>query len=168
MKKSLLLILTGLIIISATAYTQSKMRIGVFDSRIIAVNYYQSGEFTKEIESMMKDFQEAKKTGDSTKVKKLEEMGQLKQRIAHDKGFGRGSVAEILEKYSGKIKELAQKEKLNTIISKWELIYSESNCEVIDITLKLLEALNAPEKIKTMYNEFKDVKPTENAFFIED
>jgi hypothetical protein len=115
---------------------------------------------------LMMSFKNAKETNDTNKLKQLEQKGQLLQRIAHDKGFGRGSVAEILEKKKIQLDILAKSENLIAIVSKWELNYSDPNIEVVDITLKMLDLLNAPEKIKKMYEEFKAIPPVENAMFM--
>ncbi|MFA6569993.1 MAG: hypothetical protein WCT77_02015, partial [Bacteroidota bacterium] len=65
-------------------------------------------------------------------------------------------------------KELGKKEKLSLILSKWEVNYSSSDVELVDITLKLLDVLKAPDDVKKMMSEIDKHKPVENAFFIED
>jgi hypothetical protein len=50
----------------------------------------------------------------------------------------------------------------------WELNYSSPDFELIDVTIKLLELLKAPEKFIKMHDEFMKQRPVEDAFFIED
>jgi hypothetical protein len=168
MKKTLVFCLTAIIFLSAELIAKDKIRVGVFDSRAVAIWYFRSDENKKVMQDLFAERTEAVKKGDSALVKKINEKGPLLQRIAHDKGFGRGSVAEILEKHSDVIKELGKKEKLSLILSKWEVNYSAGDVELVDITLKLLDILKAPEDVKKMMSEIDKHKPVENAFFIED
>jgi len=168
MYKAVILFLSFTILFTAEASAKDKLRIGTFDSRMVAIYYFRSPDFQKEMGKLMTDFKAAKEKKDTAMIKKLEEKGQLQQRIAHDKGFGRGSVSEIMEKQSESLKELAKKENLAVIVSKWELNYSSPDVEIVDITLKIMDIFKAPVDVKKMYDEMKGVKPIEDAFFIED
>ena len=168
MKKSFILLFAFLILFSLPAYSSGKIRIGVYDSRMIAIANFQSEEFQKEMKDLRNEFNKAKEKKDTAMTKKLEEKGQLIQKILHDKGFGRGSVVEIIEKYPDVLKELATKEKLTAIVSKWELNYSSKDVQLVDITVKLMSALKYPEKVIKMYDEAKKNPPIKNAFFLDD
>ena len=166
MKIKLLLAAIIMLIVSS-GISEAKSKIGVFDSRLIAINNFRSESFQKEMQAMFADYKKAKENKDTAEIKKLDEKGPLMQRILHDKGFGRGSVAEIMERNSTELKALAKKEKLSAIVSKWELIASGEDVEVVDITLLILkEIYKAPEDVLKMYDEMKDMKPVENAFFL--
>jgi hypothetical protein len=154
--------------ISSISQAVEKKRVGVYDSRCIAIWYYNSNEFNTKIKDLMDSLHKLKESKDTVHAKKLEEKGQLMQRIAHDKGFGRGSVAEILENKKDEIKSIASQENLLLIVSKWEVNYSDPEVEIVDVTLKLLDMLKAPESMKKQYEQMKSVKPIEDAFFIED
>ena len=164
-----LILATIIVIIVSTGILEAKQKIGVFDSRIIAINYYNTESFQKEMQTMFAEYNTAKEKKDSAEIKKFEERGPLLQRVLHDKGFGRGSVAEIMEKKSDELKAFAKKQNLSAIVSKWELVCSSDDVEVVDITILLLtEIFKAPENLIKMYNENKDKKPIEDAFFIND
>ena len=167
MKIKILLAAIILIIVSS-GLSEAKQKIGVFDSRFIAIYNFRSESFQKEMKDMFAGYKMAKDNKDTAEMKKFEEKGPLLQRILHDKGFGRGSVAEILEKKSDELKALAKKEKLSAIVSKWELLYSGDDVEIVDITLLILkEIYKVPNDIKKMYDEGKDMKPIENAFILD-
>jgi hypothetical protein len=168
MNKFFICLFATLLLIGATSNAKSKNRIGTYDSRIIAIWNFSSPEFQKEMTEMRTAFIKAKESNDTATVKILEQKGPLTQRILHDKGFGRGSVAEIIEKKQEELKLLAKSENLIAIVSKWELNYSNPDIEVVDVTVKLLEALNATDKIIKMYDEMKTQEPLKNAFFLED
>jgi len=168
MKKAVILFIITLVIFSADVFAKGKIKIGVYDSRAVALNYFRSEAFQKEMMELRAEHKKAKEKGDTVNVKKMEEKGQLTQRIAHDKGFGTGSVAEILGKFSKELIELGKKEKLIAIVSKWELNFSSADVELVDVTLKVLDVIKAADYVKKMYMEMKGQKPVENAFFLED
>ena len=168
MNKLFICLFAILLLIGATSNASSKNRIGTYDSRIIAIWYFNSPEFQKEMTDMRESFKKAKETNDTVTIKMLEQKGPLTQRILHDKGFGRGSVAEIIEKKKDELMSLAKSENLIAIVSKWELNYSTSDVEVVDVTIKLLETLKATDKVIKMYDEMKAQEPLKDAFFLED
>jgi len=168
MKNTLFLLFASIILITTDLSAKDKIRIGIYDSRIVAIFNFQSEEFQKEMRELRTEYLTAKEKKDSVLAKKLEEKGQLTQRILHDKGFGRGSVAEILEKKSEELKVLAKKENLSVIVSKWELNYS-IDAELVDITLQMGELFSKDtEKIKKMMKDLTSNPPVKDAFFIED
>ena len=166
MNKLMLFVLIAVLCLSAINVTVAKDKIGVYDSRMIAVWYFNTPEYQKSIKDMRDSAAAAKKNNDTEKIKYYDEIGILTQRVLHDKGFGRGSVAEILEKKKAELAELAKNEKLIAIVSKWEVNYSSTDVELVDVTLKLLELLKAPENIKNFYDSMKVQPPVENAFFM--
>ena len=168
MKKALFIMFIATLLLSSELIAKGKQRIGVYDSRAIAICWFQSQEGQKDLMSLREEFNSAKAKGDSVQAKKLEEKGQLTQRILHDKGFGRGSVAEIIEKKLNELKELAKKEKLMAICSKWELNFSSPDVETVDITMNILDMFKATDKVKKMVEEMKGIEPIKDAFFLED
>ena len=171
MKKCVVILVISLLMFSMSLTSKENIRVGVYDSRAVAILYYQGSEFRTEIKSMHKQLKEAKEKKDSATIKMLEEKGSLMQKIAHDKGFGRGSVIEIIEKYENfkeMAKLLAEKENLSLILSKWELNYSADNVLTVDITEQLLKALGASQKLLKMIDQMKDKPPIKDAFFLKD
>jgi hypothetical protein len=158
----------AIIILIATITANAKEKIGVFDSRAVAIWNFNTDEFRKEMKDVSTKYEEAKKKKDTAEMKRFETRMPLMQRVLHDKGFGRGSVAEILEKNQAKLKTLAKSEKLIAIVSKWELLFTEDNYEVVDITVPLLKALGANDNTIKMYDEMKKQEPIKDAFYIED
>ncbi|MCL5992494.1 MAG: hypothetical protein M1419_10415 [Bacteroidetes bacterium] len=168
MKKVLFIMLIASLMLTSELIAKGKQRIGVYDSRVIAICWFQSNEGQKDMMSLREEYNTAQAKGDTVTAKKLSEKGQLTQRILHDKGFGRGSVAEIIEKKLNELKELAKKEKLMAICSKWELNFSSPDVELVDITMNVLDMFKASDKVKKMVEEMKGIEPIKDAFFLED
>lgn len=147
---------------------QEKRRLGVYDSRAIAIAHYQSGFGMQTIGSLQKDFRAAKEKGDSEEIRKLAAKGELLQKIAHDRGFGKGSVVSILDNVKDSVIALGKKEHLIGIVSKWELVYSGSDIDTIDFTMQLVEFFKPNDKMRSTVREIMKTSPIEDAFFIED
>jgi hypothetical protein len=152
----------------SNAQQSQKLRIGIFDSRAIAIVYGRSDVFRNQIKSMRAELQAAKENRDSVKIKILNQKGRLQQRIMHDRGFGTGSVTSILEIVKDSIPQIARNFILSAIVSKWELLAPGNEIETVDITIPLAKLFNPDEKTLDMIKEINKSKPIENAFFIED
>lgn len=167
MKKILILLAVVLLSSCFVQSAKSQTRIGVYDSRMIAVWYYNSSDYRNSLKSLYEEMKTAKEAKNESKIKELEALGELYQRIAHDKTFGKGSTAEILESKSEIFKQLAEQNKLSTILSKWELNYNDPSFELVDITLSLMDKLGADEKIKNYYKDMKANPPIKDAMLLD-
>ena len=166
MKKFLILTVTVLMVSSLFLNAKGKIRVGVYDSRAVAICYFRSEVFSKEMKEIMTEHKKAKENKDISKEKEFEEKGQLMQRIAHDKGFGRGSVAEILAEHENGIKKIAKENNLTLIVSKWELNYSGDDIEIVDITLLMMDLFKADENMKKMAKDLQKHDPVKDAFLM--
>lgn len=161
--------LLGIFLLQSFSFAQStKLKIGTFDSRAIAISYARSPFFNEKMSVFMKEHKAAKAANDSVKVKKLEEQIQLQQRILHDQGFGKGSVAGILASVKDSIPHICKQLGLSLVISKWEIQYLGEDVENVDITMKLVQFFSPDENTIKIIEQMKGTEPIEDAFFIED
>ncbi len=133
----------------ATAWAQSKenpLRVGVYDSRAIAVAYGNSAEFRKSMEDVKADYQKAKEAKDDKRVKEIETQMKAKQRRLHEQGFSTGSVALIMAKIKDSLPEVAKKAGVNVIVSKWEVNYQSPGMKVVDVTDDLVALFHVSPK----------------------
>ena len=133
----------------ATAWAQSKettLRIGVYDSRAIAVAYGNSTEFRKSLEGITADYKKAKEANDDKRVKEIETQMKAKQRRAHEQGFSTGSVAPIMAKIKDSLPAVAKKAGVDVIVSKWEVNYQSPGIKVVDVTDDLVAQFHVSAK----------------------
>jgi carboxypeptidase C (cathepsin A) len=150
---------------------QSKFRVGTYDSRVVAVAYFNSG-YSRNIMQTLKELnvkmQKAKQENDSAMIKQLNFEGPTRQAMLHEKGFGTGSVRFEMMEIKDKIDSLAKAEKIDLVVSKWELNYSNANCEVIDITEKIAALFKPNERVKNILHEILKSEPIKDAYLIQD
>jgi hypothetical protein len=133
----------------------TKVRVGTYDSRAIAVAYAAS-KFNPVAEKM-KEHERAKKAGDAAKVAELEKWGQSHQRMLHFQGFGRVPVKELLEHVKDGVAKVAADRGLSIITADCD--YAAADVEVVDVTDDLVELFNPSDRTREMARKVRDVEP---------
>ncbi|MGC3961486.1 MAG: hypothetical protein QM813_27240 [Verrucomicrobiota bacterium] len=141
------IVIGGLGCISASAQTQTnKWRVGVYDSRAVAVAWGNSTEFREFVKSMEADHKKAKEAGDGKRVKEIESQMQLRQRRAHEQAFSTGSVAPVMARVKDSLPDIAKQAGVQIIVSKWELNHHSSDVEIVDVTDKIVALWHVNER----------------------
>ena len=133
----------------ATAWAQSKentLRIGVYDSRAVAVAWGNSTEFQKSLDAVTADYKQAKEAKDDKRVKEIETQMKAKQRRAHEQGFSTGSVAPIMAGIKDSLPAVAKKAGVDVIVSKWEVNYQSPGIKLVDVTDDLVSLFHVSTK----------------------
>jgi hypothetical protein len=87
--------------------SKPRLRVGVYDNRAIAVAYAPSKYNL--VQDKMKQYEEAKKAGDSARAKELQDWGAKHERQLHRQGFGRVPVDDLLAHVKDRLPEIARK-----------------------------------------------------------
>ena len=140
----------------------SKVRVGTFDSRCLAMGYYGSEMFKSHMRRVNAEYEKAKAAGDQKRVEEMEarsasgiwpDMGwpqnPAQGEMIHKQGFSTWPVDNILERIKGEIPEIAKQADVDVIISKWDLVYQGSGVELVDVTPLMVKLLvNDEEALK--------------------
>jgi hypothetical protein len=135
------------------------LRVGVYDSRAIAIAHYNSDYWNKILTEKRAELEQAKKEGNAEKVRQIEAWGPAQQTEAHLKGFSTAPVHELLVPVKDKLPDVAQKCGVDVIVSKWEFDYQSPDAEVMDITDQLAALYNPSEKTLNWIRQTKDIAP---------
>jgi len=147
------------------ASAQNKVRIGTYDSRLIALAYYNSKDYDKFIADFNRSYQAAQTKKDSVTIKKLLIRGPVLQRMMNDRIFGKGSVNLILDEYKLRIEAIGRANNVSLIVSKWELEYKAPNVETIDLTYKIMAIWNPSEQVIKWAKNGEKEAPIKDAIF---
>lgn len=139
--------------------SQSRVRIGTFDSRAVALVYYNSESFRRYIRGLKAETKKAEAAGDRERVEELRIEGESSQEMAHKQGFSTWPVDNILEKIKGKIPEIAEQADVDVIVSKWDIVYQRPEVEFIDITDLIVKPFNPDEQTLGVLEELKKQDP---------
>jgi hypothetical protein len=137
----------------------SKLRIGTFDSRCVAVAYGRTADFMKEIDALRNEVAKAKENGNEELAKELEQQGPAKQVLMHQQVFSNGSIHNILEKMKDKLPALAKDNNVKLILSKWEIPFADETFEYVDITDQLVKFFNPDDATQKIIDEIKAMEP---------
>jgi hypothetical protein len=138
---------------------KATLRVGVFDSRAVAVAYAGSQEFDAQLKRLMEEHQKAKAAGDTEKVKQLEAQGRQSQDQLHQQGFSTGSVANILEKIKDQLPGIAKEAGVDLIVSKWDVPYQVPGSQTVDVTQAMIKPFHPSEKTLRMIQGLEKVQP---------
>jgi len=160
---SLVCLVAGLAVWSLAAANTSveqtnkqKVRVGVFDSRAIAIAYAHSEWNKNRLKAKMPEMEKAKAAGDTKKIKELEAWGNAQQAKMHKRGFGTAPVHDLLKHIKDEIPKIARETGVEVIVSKWDVVYQSPSVELVDITDEMVKPFKPKEKtlkiIKDMAN----------------
>lgn len=109
-------------------------KVGIYDSRAVAMAYYRSGEFANVLKDLHTELKEAKEQGNESRVAELNAKGPALQAQAHQQGFGNAPIDQIIQRIEKELPQIAEKAGVDLIISKWNLDYQASDASFVEVT----------------------------------
>lgn len=149
--------LITLSILAAPLAAQPPIRVGVYDSRAIAVAYTHSGHFQNLIHEKKKELEAAKAAGDTARAKALDDWGQAQQRQLHRQGFSRVPVGELLIPVRDRLPEAAARAGVQVIAA--ECDYSGPGVVVVDITDELVRLYDPSPRVLSIVKDMRAIPP---------
>lgn len=146
----------------------AQTRVGVFDSRAIALARFHCPDFDNPAKQLHAKLEHAQQQGDEKEIARLKRLGPLHQAHLHDLVFGSGSVNKYFKELKERLSAIAQEENLVMIVSKWETANLTADVVLVDITEKLVDLYHPDENIRRMKEGVKNSEPVEDALFFED
>ncbi len=123
------------------------VRIGVYDSRAIAVAYAASS--FNPVGDRMREYEDARAAGDDRRVRELEAWGERHQRQLHRQGFATVPVTDLLGHVKKQLPEVARAADVVAIARACD--YIAPDVEAVDVTDALVQLYNPSAKtLKTI------------------
>ena len=148
----------GLCVVSALAQAPAEtqpdagVRVGVYDSRAIAIAFVGSPAYKatrgKKATEMRAAYDTAKAEGDKNRVAELEAWGNSQQALLHKQAFSTAPVDDMLEHIKDQLPGIAKASGVGPIVSKWdkETLAEYKTAELADITMALVDAFQPTER----------------------
>ena len=140
---------------SDAADAPKKLRIGVYDSRAIAIAYAPSKY--NPVGEKMKEMKEAEAAKDEARIKELKAWGESHQKQLHWQGFGRYPVDDLLAHIKAELPRIAREAGVDIIAASAD--FAAPSVEVVDITEKLVEPFEPSERTWKWIRQMKDQAP---------
>ncbi|MEI6140381.1 MAG: hypothetical protein WCP85_14020 [Mariniphaga sp.] len=165
--KGFLLFCTTVLILTAifmanSSFAQNnptRMKIGVYDSRVVVFAWSRSNYFKEQMGKIRQHSDSAMKTNDTLKIKEVSIQAMSYQHLLHQMVFSNGSAASILELVKDKLPEVAKQAGVSIVVSKFELNYQDPSIEIVDLTTQVSQLFNPTENIDNMVGNIKKDQP---------
>ncbi len=148
---------------NAVGQVARPIRVGIFDSRAVALAYYRkfykSPEFVARLKRLKEEHDQAKAAGDETKAKKLEAKGRGGQEHSHSQVFGSAPVDEIMAKIKDKLPTIAKQAGVDLIVSKWSVTYRSPDAQFVDVTEPMAKLFHPDENTLKMIRDLAKHPP---------
>jgi hypothetical protein len=141
------------------AEAPKKVRIGVFDSRAVAVAYAPSKIHSDYMRGLKARYEKAKESGDEQQIKQIESEAEGQQALLHRQGFSTGSVGNILKHVKDRMPAVAHERNVDLIVSKWEVVHAGESVELVDVTPQIVELFDPSERTLKIVAQLKHHEP---------
>ena len=121
---------------------EQKIRIGVFNTRAVALAYGRSKMFS--VDKMISEAKEAKARGDEKKSQKLEAQLKMLQDKVHWQVFYDGNIDDILTYVRPHYADIAKNAGACAITE--QAVYNSKDVELVDVTELMAEQFSPDEK----------------------
>jgi len=145
--------------------SEPKLRVGVYDSRVISLAYWQGDVQGKHHRldrhhiALIERRDKAEASGDEKLAKKLDAELWAHRKLVHKQVFSTFPVDDVLEHYKDKLPEIAKGAGVGPLVSKWDKkqLDKYKSAEFVDVTELLVKEINpgALDAIK----DFRKHKP---------
>jgi hypothetical protein len=99
------------------------------------------------------EMQKAREAKDDKKLKEFEAKGPAFQNLMHQQVFGNLSIPNVMETIKDRLPAIAKKAGVTLIVSKWEIQYSDSEIDPVDLTQQLVDLFNIDVATRKMIEE---------------
>ena len=140
---------------------KARERIGVYDSRAVAIAFAGSTHLKRELAELSAKHKKAKAAGDEKEASRLEAEGQARQTKLHQQGFSTAPIEDLLAHVSGDLPKIKSAAGVTAIISKWDTAELEKHrgAEKVDVTTALIEAFTPDERARKYALEIQQKAP---------
>ena len=147
--------------LTAPARTNIAERIGIYDSRAVAVAYGGSSFQKAKMSDLVRQQKEAKAAGDKKAIARIEAEGRAWQAQLHKQGFGTAAVDDLLKHIPNELPKIQADTGVTQLISKWNEpeLRKHASAEQIDVTMKLVDAFHPSERQRNYAIEIQKKKP---------
>jgi hypothetical protein len=124
------------------------VRIGVYDSRAIAVGWANTAPFNAWWGTLQSEYNQAKAAGDRKRVEELEAEAEARQRLQHLQAFSTAPVDDILAYIEDSLPQIQQEAGVTMLVSKWdsETLAKYPSAELVDVTMMLVDAFQPTDQ----------------------
>ena len=152
-------------VVSQTKPGGTRTRVGVYDSRSIAIAFVGSAVYKatdgKVLADLKAEYDKAKAEGDRDRMAELEAKGKGQQALLHKQGFSTAPVDGMLAHVKDQMADIAEDEGVEAIVSMWdkEALARYDGAELVDVTMPLVDAFKPNDRQRESAIEIREHPP---------
>jgi len=155
-------VLAGWFLLGATvtrvdAQAASPIRVGTFDSRALALAYYNTAAGNQKSNELQRQYAEAKKKRGKKAVAEIEARAQADQALRHQQVFSSGSLGALLAlpEVRDALSEVAARTGVAIVVSRWEVAWLAEGVEAVDVTAELVAVFEPSDQVRSWIEQFR-------------
>ncbi|MDM8004713.1 MAG: hypothetical protein QUV05_00975 [Phycisphaerae bacterium] len=147
----------------------AQARVGVYDSRAVAVAYCDSDHHRAEEQRLKEALEKARQSGDADQIRLADRALWESRKQMHRQGFSTYPVDNILEQYGQELDRIKREDNLAALISRWDAkaLDKHKDSARIDVTEQLVNMLTSDTKKRQGALEITRAKPIPPAQYEE-
>ncbi len=138
---------------------QPNLKIGVYDSRVVALAYYRSTGQMARLSRIHEEYNKAKADNNKKRIQELEKEGPWNQVRMHQQVFSTAGIAHITAQIADEIKTIARESGVIAVVSRWEMPYLGADVATVDLTLAMAKLFDPDEKTMKIMESMKNQAP---------
>ena len=138
---------------------QSKLRVGIFDSRAVAAAWYRSKAHMKLVSEMKAEHKKAEAAGDTKRAAELEKEGSGSQEAAHRQVFSNEPIDDVLKRIEKNLPKIAESAGVDILVSKWEIAYQDKSAKFVDVTWEMVNLFEPDEATTSLVKDILESEP---------
>lgn len=144
---------------TAPARAGGPVRVGVYDSRAVAIAYGNSKLHQRRIAEAAAEHEAAKASGDSGRAEVIQARMKDLQNLRHMQVFGDAPIPDILKDLEAALAAEARKGRLDLIVREADIAFRGPGVEVVDITDALAETFEPSERVRGWMRDVRKHPP---------
>ncbi len=137
----------------------TQVRLGTFDSRLVAIAYYRSARFGDFLAKVRAEHQRALAADDHENARRLEQEMVSRQRQIHRQSFSTEPIGEIVDMLEKQLPRIARNAKVDVIVSAGDLEYRHPEVQTIDLSLIMAEEFRPDAETRRVLRQMSMLKP---------
>ena len=139
----------------AEAVEDIGITVGTYDSRCLAIAYYNSEAFDEVMRLQEDRYEEVLETGSTEEIAEFEASMEEMQHQAHLQSFSTGSVDNIISVIYLDLPVIAEEMGVDLIVSSWDLAYIGDDVTTVNVTDAMVDLLSPSDEVLEILEQVK-------------
>lgn len=135
------------------------LRLGVFDSRAVAVAYARSETHAQWMQQLLERKRAAAERGDAEEVAAAEAEGARQQRRFHLQAFSVVPIDDLLVHLEQHLPVVAEQAHVDAVVNRWSVAHHRPGVELVDVTEALIAPFRPDEKTLAIVRDLAAKRP---------